>query len=137
MQSPVFPIVGKRFITSIYDSPVKLNPLVNIVHDMIRSLTYLKINLALPIWQLEIKCKRICLSYSPSPGKYLPGRKECEQRREHFRRKLRFPSHKVVLVATESGARVMIDIVFEKRHLIRSTHFAQSVMKKHITGNVE
>src|SRR5262245_16812474 len=107
MQATIFAIVCQRLIAGVDDRPVKLHPLVDIVHDMIGTLADLKVYAARPIRHFEIERERICLPDASSPGEDLTRRKKGKQRTEYFRSELGFPSHKIVLVAAERSSGVM------------------------------
>src|SRR5215831_6215000 len=112
MQATIFAIVCKRLIAGVDDRPIKLHPLVDIVHDVIGTLADLKVDATRPIRHFEIERERICLSNASSPGENLTRREKGKQRTEYFRSKLGFPVHKIILMAAEGSSGVVIDIVF-------------------------
>jgi hypothetical protein len=94
-----------------------LHPLIDVVYDVIGTLAKLKIDVRLRLRRLKIERERIRLADATRPGKYLPCRQKSQQRSENWRRELRLAFHQIILVATKRGTGVMIDVVFNKRHV--------------------
>ncbi len=92
MQPPIFSVIGQRLISRVDDGAIELHPLIDVVHDVVGALAELKIDLGLRLLRLS------------------------KQRSENGRCKLRLSFHQIILMAAKSGAGVMIDIVFNKRH---------------------
>src|SRR5438874_2667318 len=118
MQPPIFSIIRQWFVARINDSAVELHPLIDVVHDMIGALTKLEIDLCLLLRRLEIKRQRIGLTNAARAGKDLAGRQKSKQCPKNWRRELRLALHQIILVTTKRGARVVIDIIFDKRDAI-------------------
>src|SRR5437870_225640 len=118
MQPPIFSIIRQWFVACINDSAVELHPLIDVVHDMIGALAKLEIDLCLLLRRLEIKRQRIGLTDSTGASKDLPGRQKSKQRPKNWRRELRLALHQIILVTTKRGARVVIEIIFDKRDAI-------------------
>src|SRR5262249_28102126 len=115
VESPVFSVIGQRFISSVNDCAIELHPLINVVHDVIRSLADLEINRLFACGNFEIESERIRLPNPARAGENLASGQESEQSAERRRSELRLASHQIILVATESGPGVMIDVVLDKR----------------------
>ncbi|HEY2614544.1 MAG TPA: hypothetical protein VGI42_02445, partial [Chthoniobacterales bacterium] len=62
MKSAIFPVIRQGLIPRIDDGAVELDPLINVVHDVIRALADLKINVDLGLRELEIERERIRLT---------------------------------------------------------------------------
>src|SRR5258708_3397679 len=117
MKSPILSVIGQRLIPGVDDGAIELHPLIDVVHDVIGALAKLKIDLRFRLRRLKIERERIGLPDAPRAGKYLPRRQKSKQPSEDWRRELRLPFHQIILVAPKRGARMMIDIVFNKRHV--------------------
>src|SRR5256885_16929145 len=103
MQSPIFPVIGQRFVARVNDGTIELYPLINVVDDVIGALAELKIHLALRLRRLEIERQGIRLSNASRAGKDLPGRPKSPQRSEN-RRWARRPAPPLrIFLGTESG----------------------------------
>jgi len=119
VQPPVPPVVRQRLVARIDDRPVELHPLVDVVHDVIRSLRDLEIDRLAAARHLEIERQRARLSHPPRPREKLPRREEREERPEDARIELQVPPHQVILVAAKRRARHVVHVVLDERHLIR------------------
>src|SRR2546423_12830096 len=106
MQSPIFPVIGQRFVARINDGTIELYPLINVVDDVIGALAELKIHLTLRLRRLEIERQRIRLSNASRAGKDLAGRQKSQQRSENRRGKMGPPPPQKNFAATPSGTRV-------------------------------
>src|SRR5207247_2315239 len=115
MQPAILSVISQRLVACVDDGAIKLHPLINVVHDMIGALTKLEINLCFRLRRLEIECQWIRLANSTGASEDLPGSQKSEQSSENRRRELRLPFHQIILVATERGPGVMINIVLDKR----------------------
>src|SRR5206468_6533733 len=100
MKAPIFSVIGQWLIARINNGAIKLHPLIDVVHDVIGALTQLKIDLRLWLRRLEVECERIGLADTTGAGKDLSGRQESEQRTQDRRRKLGFPFHQIIFMAT-------------------------------------
>src|SRR5437762_7035471 len=118
MKPPIFSVIGQRFIACVDNGAIKLHPLINIIHNVVSTLTKLKIDLRLRSWWLEIECEWIRLTDASGAGKDLPRRQKSKQRSENWWRELRLPFHQIILMATKRGPGVMIDIVLDKRDTV-------------------
>src|SRR4029453_3549130 len=134
MKSPILSIVSQWFIPRIDDGAVELHPLIDVIHDMIGTLTKLKIHLRLGLGALKIECQRIRLADSTGASEDLPGSQKSEQRSENRRRELRLPFHQIILVATKCGPGVMIDIIFDKRHATLRTQGDEGRLEQVVPG---
>src|SRR5439155_25748270 len=114
MQAPILPVIGQRFIPRVDDGAIELHPLIDVVHDVIGALAQLKIDLRLLRRRLKIKRQRIGLANTAGAGEDLSRCQKGEQRSKNRRRELRLSFHQVILVATKSGAGVMINVVLDK-----------------------
>jgi citrate lyase beta subunit len=77
-------------------------------------LAKLKIDVGLRLRQLEIERQRVRLSHPSCAGENLARRKKGEERAEYGRSELRLAFHQIILVATESGAGAVIDVVLDE-----------------------
>jgi hypothetical protein len=59
MKSPIFSVIRQRLIACVNDRAIELHPLIDVVDDVIGTLTELKINLSLCLWRLKIECERV------------------------------------------------------------------------------
>src|SRR5215510_8799406 len=100
MEPAILPIVRQRLIARIDDRSIELNPLINVVDDVIGSLAELEVDRLLARRHFEIKGQRICLTDPARPGINLAGGEKGEERAECGRGELRFASHKIILVTT-------------------------------------
>src|SRR5215218_10260638 len=136
MQAPVFAVVGQRLVARIDDGAVKLHPLVNVVHDVIRALTDLERDRALRGRRLEIERERIRLPDAARAREDLARGEKREQRPEDGRTELRLPFHEIILMATEGRAGVMVDIVLDEGNPLRHPERVQTRLEKLIAGEV-
>ena len=118
MKSPVFSIIGQGLVTCIDDGAIKLHPLVDVVHDMIRTLAQLEIHACFRLRRLEIKRQWIGLTDAAGAREDLSRRQESKKCPQNWRRELRLPLHQIILVTTKRGARVVIDVIFDERNAI-------------------
>ena len=77
METPVFPIIRQGLVACVDDSAIELHPLIDVVDDVIGTLTELEIDLYLWLRRLKIECQWIRLADSTSAGENLPG---CQKR---------------------------------------------------------
>src|SRR5260370_1547226 len=66
MKPPIFPVIRQRLIACVDDGAIELYPLIDVVDDVIGTLTELKINLRLWLWRGEIKFERRLLTNTTS-----------------------------------------------------------------------
>ena len=59
MKPPIFPVIRQRLIACVNDGAIELHPLIDVVDDVIGTLTELKINLCLWLWRLKIERERV------------------------------------------------------------------------------
>ncbi len=76
------------------------------------------------------------MSDAPGARKNLPRRQKRQQSPENRRRKLRLPLHKVILVAPESCAGVMVDVVLDERHPVRHPQALQPRLQQRVAREV-
>src|SRR6266487_6068031 len=134
MKAPIFSVISQRLIPRIDDSAIELHPLINVVDDMIGTLTELKIDLYLWLRRLKIECQRIRLADSTGASEDLPRGQKSEERSENRRCELRLPFHQVILVATKCGSGMMIDIILDKRHATLRTQGGEGRLEQVVTG---
>jgi hypothetical protein len=79
VQPPVLAVIGERFVTGVNDRAVKLNPLVNVINDVVCPLADLERHVPRTVRHFEIKRQRVCLADPARPGKDLAGRQEGQQ----------------------------------------------------------
>src|SRR5207253_2515037 len=118
MKPAIFSVISQRLIARVDDGAIKLHPLINVVHNVIGTLTELKIDLGLRSRRLEIESKRIRLTDSPRASENLPRRQKSQQRSQNWGSELRLPFHQIILVATKRGSGMMIHVVLDKRNVI-------------------
>ena len=121
MQPAIFPIIGQRLIARVDDRAVELNPLINVIHDMVGPLAKLKIDRLFRRRHFEIEGEGIGLADPPRAGENLPRGQKGEERAEGRGSELRLALHQVIFMATEGSPGVMIDVVLDERNRVRRT----------------
>jgi hypothetical protein len=111
VEPPIFSVVRQGFVARVDNRPVKLDPLINIVNDMIRPLADLEWDMTRPVGNLEVECERIGLPDSTRAGKDLSSGQECEERSQDLGCELGFSPHQIIFVTPKGSAGVMVDIV--------------------------
>src|SRR3954462_11417974 len=114
MQPAILPVIRERLVARIDNGAVKLDPLVNVVDDMVGALAQLELDRDFRLGQLEIERQRVCLPDAAGARKNLPGGKKREEGAEDWRRKLRLPFHQIILVTAERRAGGVVDVVFDE-----------------------
>src|SRR5207253_10646686 len=115
MEPAILSVISQRLVARVNNCPVELHPLIDVVHNVIRALTELKIDLGLRSRRLEIEREWIRLTDSPRAGEDLSRRQERQQRSQNRRRELRLPFHQIILVAAKRASGVMVHIVLDER----------------------
>ncbi len=136
MQPPILPVIGQRFIPRVDDGAIELHPLIDVVYDMIGTLAELKIDLLLLWRRLKIESQRIGLANTAGAGEDLSCCQKSEQRSKNRRRELRLSFHQVILVATKSGAGVMIHVVLDKGDAAGRAQGGERRLEQLVTGQV-
>src|SRR5439155_26637018 len=84
-------------------------------NNVIRVLTQLKFLLRLLIRRLKIQRQSVGLADTARTGENLSSRQKSKERPKDRRSELRLASHQIILMATNRGTGVMIDVVFDER----------------------
>jgi hypothetical protein len=113
-----------------------LDPLVNVVHDVVCALTDLKIDLCLRLGHFKIERERIRLPDPSRAGEELTCCQKGEQRSEDRRSELRLAFHEIVLMTAEGGSSVMINVVLDEGDAIGRAEFHERGMKQLITRQI-
>src|ERR1700720_3265346 len=114
MEPTIFAVIGQWLVTRVDNGAVELDPLIDVVHDVVGALTELKRDRRFGLRWLKIERERIGLPHSAGAGKNLSRRKKREQRPEYRRRELRLAFHQIIFVATKCRAGVMVDIILNE-----------------------
>src|SRR5204862_973075 len=118
VKPPVFSVIGQRLVTCVDDGAIELHPLVDVVHDMIRTLAKLEIHPCFQSRRLEIKRQWIGLTDAAGAREDLSRRQESKKCPGNWWCELRLPLHQIILMTTKRGASVVIDVIFDERNAI-------------------
>ena len=136
MQPPVFAVIRVRLVAGVDDGPVELHPLVDVVYDVIGALRDLEVDRRRVAAGFPVEGKGIGLAHPARASEDLPRGEKREQRVQRGRVELHLAAHEVVLMAAESRAGVVIDVVLEKGHLPGPLQCRQRALQKRIPRQV-
>src|SRR5947207_12193672 len=98
MEPAIFPVIGERLIARVDDGAVELDPLVDVVDNVVGALAELEIDVGLRLRELEIERERVRLPHPSSSCENLAGREKSEERPQDRRREPRILLHQILYV---------------------------------------
>ena len=79
MKTAILPVVGEGLVAGVDDRPIELDPLINVVDDVIGSLGDLEKHGLIQSVLIEFERQRVGLSHAAGAGENLPGRQKRQQ----------------------------------------------------------
>src|SRR5690349_23067869 len=117
MQPAVLAGIGQRFIAGVDNGAIELHPFKQVVVDVIGALADLEMVVRARADQVAAQLRSRSRSNPAGTDIKLPERKKSQQRQYIGLGQRSGTAHQIIFMATESGARVVLDVVADEADL--------------------